>query len=76
MKPNGPAVGFSKRYPTQASDHDPDTPRQRGQKSVTVQGGYGVVFASRPDSYRDVTVQDLYCGQVRVSGCKFQQDLS
>jgi hypothetical protein len=27
-------------------------------------------------SQKTVTVQDLYCGQVRVSGCKFQQDLS
>ena len=27
-------------------------------------------------SQETVTVQDLYCGHVRVSGCKFQQDLS
>ena len=27
-------------------------------------------------SQKTVTVQDLYCGQVRVSGYKIQQDLS
>jgi hypothetical protein len=32
-------------YPTQASGHDPVTPHQRGQKAVTVQGGYGALFA-------------------------------
>ena len=86
-----------------------------GQKAVTVQGGYGVVFAIRVQvllkhyacrgtsligagklsryrmfvrgtgavsryklsrSQKSVTVQDLNCGQVRVSGCKFWQDLS
>jgi len=31
--------------PDAASGQDPGTPRQRGQKAVTVQGGYGVVFA-------------------------------
>jgi len=32
-------------YPTQASGQGPGTPRQRGQKVVTVQGGYGALFA-------------------------------
>jgi hypothetical protein len=31
-------------YPTQASGQSPGTPRQRGQKTVTVQGGYGTCF--------------------------------
>ena len=35
-------------YPTTASGQGPGTPRQlAGQKAVTVQGGYGVVFAIR-----------------------------
>ena len=31
--------------PDDSTGQDPGTPRQRGQKTVTVQGGYGVVFA-------------------------------
>jgi len=31
--------------PDAASGQNPGTPRQRGRKTVTVQGGYGVVFA-------------------------------
>ena len=31
--------------PDEASGQGPGTPRQRGQKFVTVQGGYGAVFA-------------------------------
>jgi len=31
--------------PDAASGQSPDTPRQRGQKTVTVQGGYGALFA-------------------------------
>jgi hypothetical protein len=78
--------------------------RYFSHKAVTVQGGYGVVFANPGTSFieagilsryrmffrgtcavsrykfdrsqKTVTVQDLYCGQVRASGCKFQQDLS
>ena len=30
---------------------------------------------SQSASWR-ITLQDLYCGQMSVSGCKFQQDLS
>jgi hypothetical protein len=37
---------------------------------------YNLSRSQNPDSYRDVTVQDLNCWQVCVSGCKFQQDLS
>jgi len=39
--------------------------------------GTGAVSRYNYDrSHKTVTVQDLYCGQVRVSGCKFWQDLS
>jgi hypothetical protein len=31
--------------PDTASGQNPGTPRQRGQKVVTVQGGYGALFA-------------------------------
>jgi len=31
--------------PDAASGQNQDTPRQRGQKTVTVQGGYGALFA-------------------------------
>ena len=31
--------------PDEASGLSPGTPRQRGHKTVTVQGGYGAVFA-------------------------------
>jgi len=31
--------------PDAAYGQGPSTPRQRGQKAVTVQGGYGVLFA-------------------------------
>jgi len=44
MKPNGPAVCFSKSNPTTASGQSPGTLRQRGRKAVTVQGGFGAVF--------------------------------
>ena len=50
MFANGPAVGLSKRYPTQAPGTYPGTPRQRGQKIVTVQGGYGALFAVQVQS--------------------------
>jgi hypothetical protein len=33
--------------PDASTGQGPGTPRQRGQKTVTVQGGYGVVFAVR-----------------------------
>jgi hypothetical protein len=96
-------------YPTQAPGTYPRTPRQRGQKTVTVQEGYGTCFCHHGTNFitfwRDrgtslvgavnlspvtklvestgavsrynadrsqklVTVQDLWCGQVWVSGCK------
>jgi len=31
--------------PDDSTGQDPGTPRQRGQKAVTVQGGYGALFA-------------------------------
>ena len=45
LSDNGPADCFSRRNPTQAPGTYPGTPRQRGQKTVTVQGGYGALFA-------------------------------
>ena len=38
-------------YPTQASGQSPGSPRQRGWYVVTVQGGYGVVFAILVQSF-------------------------
>ena len=39
--------------------------------------GTGAVSRYKFDRSQEiVTVQDLYCGQVRASGCTFQQDLS
>jgi hypothetical protein len=51
MTHNGPAVGFSKRYPTRAPSRVLIPRARRGQKTVTVQVGYGALFA--------VTVQIL-----------------
>ena len=65
MTTNGPAVGFSKRYPTTASDHDPVTPRQRDQKDVTVQGGYGACFC-HPGT--------MFNGHYELRGTKFKAD--
>ena len=42
MAYNGPAVGFSKRYPKKQPGH---LLIYFSQETVTVQGGYGVVFA-------------------------------
>ena len=42
--------------PDASTGQSPGTPRQRGQKFITV--------------------KDLNCGQMRVSGCRFWQDLS
>ena len=55
MHYNGPAVGLSKRYPTTASGNNPGTPRQRGQKTVTVQGGYGALFAVMVQNLLSIT---------------------
>ena len=46
--------------PDTSTGQGPGTPRQRGHKAVTVQGGYGVVFAVR--------VQTLWA--IRVSRYK------
>ena len=93
-------------YPTKPPDH---LLIYFSQKSVTVQGGYGALFASHGTNFiehyacrgtsligagklsryrifvggtcavsrynlsrsrKTVKVQDLYCGQVRASGCK------
>jgi len=37
--------------PDAASGHDPDTRQLAGHKAVTVQGGYGVVFANPGTSF-------------------------
>ena len=37
--------------PDVASGQGPGTPRQRGHKAVTVQGGYGVVLAVQVQSF-------------------------
>jgi hypothetical protein len=42
---NGPAVCFSRRNSTQAPGRIPVPRFVRGQKTVTVQGGYGALFA-------------------------------
>ena len=50
MAYNGTAVGLCKRYPTQAPGTYPGTPPRLwrgGHKIVTVQGGYGALFAVR-----------------------------
>ena len=45
--------------PTEASGastgQSPGTPRQRGQKAVTVQGGYGALFAVPVQSFVNIT---------------------
>ena len=46
MNANGPAVVVVS-VTRRSTGQNPDTPRQRGRESVTVQGGYGVVFAIR-----------------------------
>jgi len=42
-------------YPTQASGQGPGTPSTRGQKAVTVQGGYGALFAVQVHSFMSIT---------------------
>jgi hypothetical protein len=65
--------------PDDSTGQGPGTRQLAGQKTVTVQGGYGVVFAirvqvlSKPGvsrykfsrSRETVTVQDFYCGYWR-----------
>ncbi len=41
-------------YPTQAPGTYPGTPRQRGQKTVTVQGGYGALFAVQLQTFLSI----------------------
>jgi hypothetical protein len=41
--------------PDAASGQGPGTPRQRGQKTVTVQGGYGALFAVRVQILLNIT---------------------
>jgi hypothetical protein len=41
--------------PDVASGQSPGTPPKRGQKTVTVQGGYGALFAVRVQSWLSIT---------------------
>ena len=41
--------------PDAASGQVPGTPRERGQKAVTVQGGYGALFAVRVQILLNIT---------------------
>jgi len=41
--------------PDAASGQNPGTPRQRGQKAVTVQGGYGALFAVQVQNLLSIT---------------------
>ena len=41
--------------PDDSTGQSPGTPRQRGQKFVTVQGGYGAVFASQVQILLSIT---------------------
>jgi len=57
----GLALGITARQygevvlPDAASDHDPDTRQLAGQKAVTVQGGYGALFAVRVQVLLSIT---------------------
>jgi len=42
-------------YPTEAPGQGPGTPSTRGQKAVTVQGGYGALFAVQVQSWLSIT---------------------
>jgi len=112
MATNGPAVGFSKRYPKKPPGHlliyfsretvtvarrvrrgfciwDTSFSRRYACRGTSMIGarklswcrifvaGTGAVSRYKFDrSQETVTMQDLNCGQVRVSGCRFFQDLS
>jgi len=41
--------------PDEASGQGPGTPRQRGHKAVTVQGGYGALFAILVQNFVSIT---------------------
>jgi hypothetical protein len=41
--------------PDASTGQGPGTPRQRGQKAVTVQGGYGALFAIRVQILLSIT---------------------
>jgi hypothetical protein len=41
--------------PDESTGQGPGTPRQRGQKAVTVQGGYGALFAVQVQSFVNIT---------------------
>jgi hypothetical protein len=41
--------------PDEASGQGPGTPSTRGHKAVTVQGGYGALFAIRVQSFVSIT---------------------
>ena len=73
--------------PDAASGHDPDTLASKLSRckegmawflpiQVQVLSKPGVSRYKFDRSQKTVTVQDLYCGQMSVSGCKFWQKLS
>jgi hypothetical protein len=41
--------------PDASTGQGPGTPRQRGQKAVTVQGGYGALFAIMVQIFMSIT---------------------
>jgi hypothetical protein len=50
--------------------------RKLSRYRIFVRGTCAVSRYKFDRSQKSVTLQDLYCGLVRVSGCKFWQDLS
>jgi hypothetical protein len=73
--------------PDAASGHDPDTLAKKLSRckegmawflqiQIQIFSKPGVSRYKFDRSQKSVKVQDIYCVQVRVSGCKFWQDLS
>jgi hypothetical protein len=67
MAYNGPAIWGGSRYagqvvlPDASTGQGPGTPPRRGHKAVTVQGGYGVVFAVRVQIFLSITSVAVEC---------------
>ena len=70
-----PGTSFNRRYACRDTNLISETDLSSCNKCYKM--GTGAVSRYKLSrSQKTVTVLDLYCGQVRVSGCKFQQDLS
>ena len=54
MTHNGPAI-WGGCVTRRKHRHGPGTPRQRGHKTVPVQGGYGALFAVRVQILLNIT---------------------